>query len=327
MSADKNTKIPVDTNTDSGFLSGPISSDLDAEKPVDSGVISGDLDSCTGSLSKIVLDDIKIHIPSQTTRPRDLRSRSKNLPPLIVLYTEQDEDGDTQLHIAAVHGCEDSVGILIKLCPDKSLLDVSNDYRQTPLHLAVMGGHSVITKMLVNAGASISVRDCNGKTPVHIAAETGSEKCLHALLAPVREQPYRKLSPILNQKDYNGQMCVHLAATTGLVKAVKTLVYYGADINAREGLAGWTPLHIGARRGDTRLVQYLLEQCPGVAPQQRDYGGRTAKRLAKRTKAERLFAQLNTDSDYESDDDDDYDSEDEQLFEILLSSQTPINVA
>ncbi|KAL0830978.1 hypothetical protein ABMA28_001866 [Loxostege sticticalis] len=339
MSADKefDTKIPSDINTDSGFLSGPIdrldSEDLGppsdtvksevCEENTDSG-----LDLCTHFSSFGISD---VHTPTaEPLRPSDKQTTqtSQDLP-VRVLF-QQDEDGDTQLHIAAVHGCQQSVGILIKLCPDKSWLNIQNDYRHTALHLAVMGDFPEITRMLVLAGASLALRDVCGRTPVHIAAENKAVDCLKALLAPSIEQPHRRLSAILNQKDYNGQTCVHTAATAGHIKTLRTLVYYGADINAREGLAGWTALHIAARRGDVRLAQYLLEQCAGVVKNARDCGGRTPRRLAKRTKAERLFANVHADSDSETDDDDDdYDSEGENLFERLKDnpSLSTINVA
>ncbi|XP_028156386.1 NF-kappa-B inhibitor cactus [Ostrinia furnacalis] len=335
MSADKgfDTKIPVEINTDSGFLSGPIDR-LDSEdlgppsetvksEYVEENIDSG-LDLCSGFAS-IGISDVATHTSEPSRSSQQSTCSSEDLP--VRLLFRQDDDGDTQLHIAAVHGCEKTIGILIKLCPEKALLDIQNDYRHTALHLAVMGGFSVVTRMLVLAGSSLAVRDICGRTPVHIAAETSNVDCLKALLAPIIEQPHRKLGPILNQKDYNGQTCVHAAAAAGHVKTLQTLVHYGAEINAREGLAGWTALHIAARRGDVRLSQYLLEQCAGVVKNPRDNGGRTPRRLAKRTAAERLFANVHADSDSESEDDDDYDSEGENLFERLRDNLNPINVA
>ncbi|RVE47505.1 hypothetical protein evm_007822 [Chilo suppressalis] len=337
MSAQKNvdTKIPDDGNTDSGFLSGPIdpldSGDLGAPSDRISGTVTCDitseeenpdsgLDLCT-SFSNL---DLNTPLPTHSTSLSD--KTQLQIPPQTRLLFKQDADGDTQLHIAAVHGSEKFVGILIHLCPDKSLLNLQNDYRHTPLHLAVMGGYAVVVKMLVIAGASLDVRDVCGRTPLHIAAETRDVECLKAMLAPIEEQPHRKLASVLNQKDFNGQTCVHVAANAGHLKTLQTLVYYGADINAKEGLAGWTALHIAARRGDTRTTQYLLEQCADVARSQRDYGGRTPRRLARRTKCERLFAKY-ADGDSDTDDDDDYDSEGDTLFEKLLSNPNPINVA
>lgn len=106
MSAEKDfdTKIPVDLNTDSGFLSGPIdpsySGDLGA--PTNSGVVTCDednpdsgLDLCAESFSNLGLSDCR----SQTAQHPRLGSaashiENQDIPPLHVLF-QQDEDGDT----------------------------------------------------------------------------------------------------------------------------------------------------------------------------------------------------------------------------------------
>ncbi|XP_026732956.1 NF-kappa-B inhibitor cactus-like [Trichoplusia ni] len=336
------TKIVEDDNIDSGIVSGPLdlySGEVESEpetesvekkvlcdsaEQADSELDSGILCHVTESLSNVQLSDstsvepkfvCRLSPPSQT-----------DLPPLEIFF-QQDSDGDTQLHIATVHGCKKSVGTLIRVCPNKALLDVANDDGHTPLHLAVMGGNAVVTRMLVHAGLSLGARDRTGETPLHKATAKGHIECLQALLAPVPENPPRKLASVLNQKNYNGQACVHLAASAGHQEALQTLVYYGADINAVENLAGWTALHIAARRGDARLAAWLAARCAGVQARARDYAGRTPRRLARRTPAARAFANLSDDSDSDSDDDDDmYDSDSESLFERLRESMSPANV-
>lgn len=110
-----------------------------------------------------------------------------------------------QLHIAAVHGCQKSVSTLIRVCPDKAWLDVPNDFGHTALHLAVLSGHAVVARMLVLAGASVSVRDLSGQNPLHFAALAGHVECIKALIVSVPERPQRMQSSVLNQKNYNGE--------------------------------------------------------------------------------------------------------------------------
>ncbi|KPJ13325.1 NF-kappa-B inhibitor cactus [Papilio machaon] len=210
MSAKKETKVFEDKNTDSGYLSGVISSEQlsgeihvgavcdsenvcqFSEEQIDSGL---DLSEC---LSNVKISDTDTQVPRITVKPASL-----DYPPYQILF-EQDDDGDTQLHIASVHGCEKSVGTLIRVCPEKSWLDVANDYGHTALHLAVMSGNAVVTRMLVIAGASLALRDFNGDTPLHLAVAANNKDCIQALLAPVQDQPHQKLSTVLNQKNYNG---------------------------------------------------------------------------------------------------------------------------
>ncbi|XP_045768886.1 NF-kappa-B inhibitor cactus [Maniola jurtina] len=348
MSAKKvnetNTKVFEDENTDSGFLSGPLSEQLlssedlstEAEAPPvpdsDKKVISESLGPDSGVIEDFseCLVNIKLSDPSpaQTTVPliRLDNVRSQNDLPLAILF-QQDDDGDTQLHIAAVHGCEKSVGTLVKVCPDKAWLDVPNDYGHTPLHLAAMSGQATVTRMLVIAGASVASRDLAGETPLHKAVAGNHTDCLRGLLTPVTDRPMRKLSTVINQKNYKGQSCVHLAATAGRVELLQMLVFYGADINAREGLAGWTPLHVAARRGDVALARFLLERCGGVAKDARDYAGRTARRLAAKNRAAPLFANVDDSDESDSEDEYDSDSDTETLYEKIRQSINPINVA
>lgn len=306
LPGDESDHEPEPASEDKKVLSA--SAVLQHDSEYDSGVVC--ISEC---LSGVQLED------TQTPQINILPPEQKNIPPIIIFF-QQDADGDTQLHIASVHGCEKSVGTLIRVCPNKALLDIANDDGHTPLHLAVMSGNAVVTRMLVRAGLSLAARDRLGETPLHKASSKGHVECLQALLPPVPEHAPRKLpsAAVLDQKNYNGQACVHLAASAGHLEALQTLVYYGANINLTENLAGWTALHIAARRGDARLVQYLRERCPGVGSSARDYANRTPRRLARKTAAARAFANMADDSDSDSDSDDDmYDSDSESVFEAL----------
>lgn len=97
------------------------------------------------------------------------------------------------------------MSILIRLCPNKEILNLRNDYGHTALHLAVMSTNAVITRMLVLAGADVGIRDRRGETPLHKATAAGNVKCIQALLMPVVQNLQRKKSPALDQKNYGGK--------------------------------------------------------------------------------------------------------------------------
>ncbi|CAH4037628.1 unnamed protein product [Pieris brassicae] len=359
MSAKKavDTKFFDDENTDSGFLSGPLSEQILTEEynpdedskekhdrskdtldrtcdkqekskddswkdnksskdllgeheEFDSGVISMELKSseidCQETSSSHVPVEPLIVI-EEVKSDKSVQAQKYDLPPINILF-EQDEDGDTQLHIAAVHGCDKSVSTLIKICPEKKLLNIVNRYGHTALHLAVLAAQPHITKMLVDAGASLNIRDFNGETPLHIAVQRKYVKSLKHLLEPLKRSP-RECFNVLDQKNYNGQTCLHLAASKGYIDEIRMLVSYRANINAKEGLAGRTPLHIATQRRDEALLRYLLTETAAdrVA---RDYAGRTARRFARNTSVEHFFT-----DDYSDDDDYDSDSENESEME------------
>lgn len=54
--------------------------------------------------------------------------------------------------------------------------------KRTPLHNAADGGHALIIEDLINAGASIHVKDAYGDTPIHIAAGKGHSVVVNLLL-------------------------------------------------------------------------------------------------------------------------------------------------
>lgn len=72
---------------------------------------------------------------------------------------------------------------------------------------------------------------------------------------------------------------MHVAASSGQVEVLSHLVSYGADVNAREGRGGYTPLHIAIEQGDEQLARYLLQNCKTLDVNVLTYGNRSALQL------------------------------------------------
>lgn len=204
------------------------------------------------------------------------------------LYYTQDDDGDTQLHIAIVQGFLEAAFSLIRLAPHPCLLNILNDEGQSPLHLAVLTRQPRIVRRLVLAGANPSLRNFRGNTALHLACATGDLACAKALtdpLSPVERTyllPGKKIPALpqnLEQPNYNGEMCLHVAASGGQVDLVRLLLRLGADLEAREGLAGKTALHLAVERGCRSVVAFLLQECRPCLDTQ-TYAGITAYQIA-----------------------------------------------
>lgn len=56
-------------------------------------------------------------------------------------------------------------------------------------------------------------------------------------------------------------MCLHIAAASGQVELVRLLLRLGADLEAKEALAGKTALHLAVERGCRSVVAFLLQEC------------------------------------------------------------------
>ncbi|XP_054002911.1 NF-kappa-B inhibitor cactus [Hylaeus anthracinus] len=207
---------------------------------------------------------------------------------LRLLYYTQDDDGDTQLHIAIVQGFLEAAFSLIRMAPHLCLLNILNDDGQSPLHLAVLTRQPRIVRRLVLAGANPALRNFRGNTALHLACATGDLACAKALtdpLSPVERtylMPGKKVPALpqnLEQRNYDGEMCLHIAASTGQVELVRLLLRLGADLEAREALAGKTALHLAVERGCRSVVAFLLQECRPCLDTQ-TYAGITAYQIA-----------------------------------------------
>ncbi|KAK0099078.1 hypothetical protein PV326_006542 [Microctonus aethiopoides] len=187
------------------------------------------------------------------------------------LYYMQDEDGDTQLHIAIIQGFFEAAAFsLIRMAPHPDLLDIINDDGQAPLHLAALTRQSRMARRLIIGGANPSLRDSKGNTALHLACALGDLDTARALTDPLATiernylGPHRRIPALpqdLEQRNYRGEMCLHIAAACDRVDLVRLLLRLGADLEAREGLSGRTALHLAVELRCRSVVQFLLQEC------------------------------------------------------------------
>ncbi|XP_077313361.1 B-cell lymphoma 3 protein [Lithobates pipiens] len=189
----------------------------------------------------------------------------------IIAATRADEDGDTALHIAVVHENILAVQRVIALLNHGRInLDILNNLRQTPLHLAVITNQPDIVGLLLEHGSSPSIQDRNGQTCVHLACEYGSIACLEVLM--------RADTKDLEATNYEGMTALHIAVSTERRDLTLCLLKHGVDVNAVDIKSGQSPLIQAVESNQEDMVSLLIQN--GAKVNQLTYAGNTALHVA-----------------------------------------------
>ncbi|KAH8413394.1 hypothetical protein KR009_010537 [Drosophila setifemur] len=279
---------------------------------------------------------------TSTTNPSGATAPSAPLSSINIMnaweqFYQQNDDGDTPLHLACISGSVDVVAALIRMAPHPCLLNIQNDVAQTPLHLAALTAQPNIMRMLLLAGAEPTVRDRHGNTALHLSCIAGEKQCVRALTEKfgateiheahrqyghrsndkaVSSLSYARLPADLEIRNYDGERCVHLAAEAGHIDILRILVSHGADINAREGKSGRTPLHIAIEGCNEDLANFLLDECEKLNLETATFAGLTAYQFAcimNKSRMQNILEKRGAetvtppDSDYDSSDIEDLD--------------------
>lgn len=135
------------------------------------------------------------------------------------------ERGMNELHFAAY--CGDAEGVLAALTQGLDV-DGQDDNGYTALHWnadmgCTPGDREAIVTILLDHGAEIEARDAQGRTPLFVAASSGSAQIVRALVLAGAD---------VNARSNSGATPLMLAASSGSLEAVTFLLAGGADANA-----------------------------------------------------------------------------------------------
>ena len=180
----------------------------------------------------------------------------------------KNNEGRTPLHLAAIFGSVETVRVLLEHGANVVVEDNDNEGK-TPFHLAATSGSVDTVRVLLEHGANVVAEDNEGRTPLHLAAISGSET-VHILL---------EHGANVAVEDNEGRTPLHLATSSWGVETWRALLEHGANVGAKDN-EGRTPLHVAADRWkeEVEFVRVLLEHGANVGAE--DNEGRTALQIS-----------------------------------------------
>ncbi|OJW67106.1 MAG: hypothetical protein BGO68_00010 [Candidatus Amoebophilus sp. 36-38] len=162
--------------------------------------------------------------------------------------TDRNELGQTPLHIAIQ---QNEISKVIELLSEnKTSINESDNFNNTPLHLAVRLNNLEIIKLLLQAGADTRVKNKLSETPLHVSAMFGNIEMIDLLLD--------KDEAGIQDKTDNGHSLLHTAARQNNSEIIKHLIAKGLAVDIKDD-KGWTPLHMAANNGHINVARILID--------------------------------------------------------------------
>ncbi|KAI6653779.1 hypothetical protein LOD99_3283 [Oopsacas minuta] len=190
-------------------------------------------------------------------------------PLLPYFYIHEHTQSDTLLHTALVSEQIAALKVMLNLLRvyrkhAPIVVNMSNCYRHTPLHIAVSLNYSEAVRDLLDAGADPFKFDVNGNTSFHLAASRGHTECLLYLINYVTDfNKDSKMSFDLCPDVFNfeGKAPIHLLSESeNAFRCCDLLLQGGADLSIKEELEGNTLLHYAVINNKPSLCSYLLSK-------------------------------------------------------------------
>ncbi len=179
----------------------------------------------------------------------------------------QNLEGKTPLHEASQFRQPDVVSWL--LSKDSVSADPIKRGDWTPLMLACTKSDNLrVVQALVAAGADVRLTNKDGWTPFHLAARTGDERVIAALVKAIGGDSCWR------QRSKNGRTPLHSCAQAGHASAVEWMLENLKFDRDEADSCGSTPLMDAARAGKIECATHLIEH--GHSRQVVDKTGRNA---------------------------------------------------
>jgi ankyrin repeat protein len=146
------------------------------------------------------------------------------------------------LLLATRHGHKENVIALVAAGAD---VDAQNG---RAIQLASFAGNEWMVQVLIEAGASVNLKDEMGKTALQVALDLGYTKIVQMLITAGAEV----------------HEALRCALASGQERAIRVLIEAGVDVNLIVKSTGETALQITSRSGYSKIVQMLIAAGAGV---------------------------------------------------------------
>jgi len=160
---------------------------------------------------------------------------------------QKNANGSNVLHIAAKRG---NVEVLQELIRIKYPLNEPKVNGITALGIAAMRGNLPILELLHESGADVDQTSPAGIGPLYLAIKAGQEDCIRHLIDAGASLFLR--DPI--RVDYSP---VFVAVRTGSLAAIEMMCDTGAQLDDFKESQGYTPLMLAAKLGAHEVANYL----------------------------------------------------------------------
>lgn len=180
-------------------------------------------------------------------------------------------DGSTALH-AFVSGGKGPVAVIEHLLQagastEARLLNGKykgrrfEGHERTPLHIATTRHHLDLMRVLLKGGAKVDPRTDQGKTPLHLAAESARND-LEKAASEIRLLLGKGADP--NALDNTGETALRLVLdllsdNAKAEQLARLLLVKGTDLSSTKILRNYTYLGLFSERGDRPAVEFLLD--------------------------------------------------------------------
>uniref|UniRef100_A0A672KRG2 Uncharacterized protein n=1 Tax=Sinocyclocheilus grahami TaxID=75366 RepID=A0A672KRG2_SINGR len=152
------------------------------------------------------------------------------------------------LHHAALTGTTDLLSLLLEA---QATVDIKDSNGMRPLHYAAWQGKADSVLMLLRAGASVNGASQDGQIPLHLAAQYGHYEVSEMLLQ-------HQSNPCTVNKAKKTPL--DLACEFGRLKVTQLLLNSNMVVALLEGNGrDNTPLHLAARNGHKDIIRLMLK--------------------------------------------------------------------